>query len=134
MAPPKIQEKEVFGSGKNEKDGYRFLVSILSDARMKRLFHIKKERKKRNEIRNFYSVMHRNQQEFDVEIKEVLSRVQRVKAKSLDDAINKAMDKVLESMRTMYQYCCYTTSGYLHGADCSISNVELKNDVFCFPQ
>lgn len=32
------------------------------------------------------------EQEFDVEIKEVLSRVQRVKAKSLDDAINKAMD------------------------------------------
>ncbi len=43
-------------------------------------------------------------------------------------------NKVLESMRTMYQYCCYTTSGYLHGAECSISNVELKNDVFCFPQ
>ena len=33
------------------------------------------------------------EQEFDVEIKEVLSRVQRVKAESLDDAINKAMDK-----------------------------------------
>ena len=32
------------------------------------------------------------EQEFDVEIKEVLSRVQRVKAESLDDAINKAMD------------------------------------------
>ena len=31
--------------------------------------------------------------EFDVEIKEVLSRVQRVKAESLDDAINKAMDR-----------------------------------------
>ena len=31
-------------------------------------------------------------QEFDVEIKEVLSRVQKVKAESLDDAINKAMD------------------------------------------
>ena len=33
------------------------------------------------------------EQEFDVEIKEVLSRVQRVKAESLDDAINKAMDR-----------------------------------------
>ena len=32
------------------------------------------------------------EQEFDVEIKEVLSRVQKVKAESLDDAINKAMD------------------------------------------
>lgn len=32
------------------------------------------------------------EQEFDVEIKEVLSRVERVKAESLDDAINKAMD------------------------------------------
>lgn len=32
------------------------------------------------------------EKEFDVEIKEVLSRVQRVKAESLDDAINKAMD------------------------------------------
>ena len=31
------------------------------------------------------------EQEFDVEIKEVLSRVQKVKAESLDDAINKAM-------------------------------------------
>ena len=31
------------------------------------------------------------EQEFDVEIKEVLSRVERVKAESLDDAINKAM-------------------------------------------
>ena len=35
------------------------------------------------------------EQEFDVEIKEVLSRVQRVKAESLDDAINKAMEYVL---------------------------------------
>lgn len=33
------------------------------------------------------------EQEFDVEIKEVLSRVQRVKAESLDDAINKAREK-----------------------------------------
>ena len=32
------------------------------------------------------------EKEFDVEIKEVLSRVQRVKAESLADAINKAMD------------------------------------------
>lgn len=32
------------------------------------------------------------EKEFDVEIKEVLSRVQRVKAESLDDAINIAMD------------------------------------------
>lgn len=32
------------------------------------------------------------EKEFDVEIKELLSRVQRVKAESLDDAINKAMD------------------------------------------
>ena len=32
------------------------------------------------------------EQEFDVEIKEVLSRVQKVKAESIDDAINKAMD------------------------------------------
>ena len=32
------------------------------------------------------------EQEFNVEIKEVLSRVQKVKAESLDDAINKAMD------------------------------------------
>ena len=35
----------------------------------------------------------RMEKEFDVEIKEVLSRVQRVKAESLDDAINKAMDR-----------------------------------------
>ena len=35
---------------------------------------------------------YRMEKEFDVEIKEVLSRVQRVKAESLDDAINKAMD------------------------------------------
>ena len=33
---------------------------------------------------------YRMEKEFDVEIKEVLSRVQRVKAESLDDAINKA--------------------------------------------
>lgn len=33
------------------------------------------------------------EQEFDVEIKEVLSRVQKVKAESLDDAINKAKAK-----------------------------------------
>ena len=32
------------------------------------------------------------EQEFDVEIKEVLSRVQKVKAESLDDAINKATE------------------------------------------
>mgnify|MGYP003220452986 FL=1 len=36
---------------------------------------------------------YRMEKEFDVEIKEVLSRVQRVKAESLDDAINKAMDR-----------------------------------------
>ena len=30
--------------------------------------------------------------EFDIEIKEVLSRVETVKAESLDEAINKAMD------------------------------------------
>lgn len=30
--------------------------------------------------------------EFDIEIKEVLSRVETVRAKSLDEAINKAMD------------------------------------------
>ena len=40
--------------------------------------------------------------EFDVEIKEVLSRVQKVKAESLDDAINKAMD--------MYYACLLYTS------------------------
>ena len=32
------------------------------------------------------------EREFGVEIKEVLSRVERLKAESLDDAINKAMD------------------------------------------
>ena len=32
------------------------------------------------------------EKEFDVEIKEILSRVEKVKAKSLDEAINKAMD------------------------------------------
>ena len=32
------------------------------------------------------------EKEFDVEIKEVLSRVEHVKAESMDDAINKAMD------------------------------------------
>ena len=32
------------------------------------------------------------EKEFDIEIKEVLSRVETVKAESLDDAINKAMD------------------------------------------
>ena len=35
------------------------------------------------------------EKEFDIEIKEVLSRVETVKAESLDDAINKAMDYVL---------------------------------------
>lgn len=35
------------------------------------------------------------EQEFDVEIKEVLSRVQKVKAESLDDAINKASIKCI---------------------------------------
>ena len=39
------------------------------------------------------------EQEFDVEIKEVLSRVQKVKAESLDDAINKAMDMHLRLER-----------------------------------
>ena len=34
----------------------------------------------------------RMEKEFDIEIKEVLSRVETVKAESLDDAINKAMD------------------------------------------
>ena len=33
------------------------------------------------------------EREFDIEIKEVLSRVEPVKAESLDDAINKAMDR-----------------------------------------
>ena len=37
------------------------------------------------------------EQEFNVEIKEVLSRVQKVKAESLDDAINKAMDSIMQS-------------------------------------
>ena len=46
----------------------------------------------------------------------------------------KRANEVLESMRTTYAYCCYTTSAYLHGGECSISNIELKNDVFCFPQ
>lgn len=32
------------------------------------------------------------EKEFDVEIKEILFRVEKVKAKSLDEAINKAMD------------------------------------------
>lgn len=32
------------------------------------------------------------EKEFDVEIKEVLSRVEHVKAESMDDANNKAMD------------------------------------------
>ena len=45
------------------------------------------------------------EKEFDIEIKEVLSRVKTVKAESLDDAINKAMDMyyseqiVLEDMK-----------------------------------
>lgn len=39
------------------------------------------------------------EQEFDVEIKEVLSRVQKVKAESLDDAINKAMESELRICR-----------------------------------
>ena len=39
------------------------------------------------------------EKEFDVEIKEVLSRVQRVKAESLDDAINKAMDGATRNRR-----------------------------------
>ena len=39
------------------------------------------------------------EQEFDVEIKEVLSRVQKVKAESLDDAINKAMDMYYADMK-----------------------------------
>ena len=38
------------------------------------------------------AIVYINNKEFDVEIKEVLSRVQKVKAESLDDAINKAMD------------------------------------------
>ena len=32
------------------------------------------------------------EKEFEIEIKEILSRVETVKAESLDDAINKAMD------------------------------------------
>ena len=36
--------------------------------------------------------VYRMEKEFDIEIKEVLSRVETVKAESLDDAINKAMD------------------------------------------
>ena len=39
------------------------------------------------------------EQEFNVEIKEVLSRVQKVKAESLDDAINKAMVLGAEDMK-----------------------------------
>ena len=42
------------------------------------------------------------EREFDIEIKEVLSRVETVKAESLDDAINKAMD--------MYYSCLLYTS------------------------
>ena len=50
------------------------------------------------------------EQEFDVEIKEVLSRVQRVKAESLDDAINKAMDGLSTLFQTnffrlFFRYC-----------------------------
>ena len=40
------------------------------------------------------------EQEFDVEIKEVLSRVQKVKAESLDDANKNAMDMYYEEQRT----------------------------------
>ena len=36
------------------------------------------------------------EQEFDVEIKELLSRVEKVKAVSLDDSINKSMDMYYE--------------------------------------
>ena len=36
---------------------------------------------------------YRMAKEFAVEIKEVLSRVQSVQAESVDDAINKAMDR-----------------------------------------
>lgn len=32
------------------------------------------------------------EKEFDIEIKEELSRVEKIKAESLDDAINKAME------------------------------------------
>ena len=39
------------------------------------------------------------EQEFDVEIKEVLSRVQKVKAESLDDAINKARNAMAYSRK-----------------------------------
>ena len=38
------------------------------------------------------------EKEFDIEIKEVLSRVETVKAESLDDAINKAMDMYSEQI------------------------------------
>lgn len=37
------------------------------------------------------------EQEFNVEIKEVLSRVQKVKAESLDDAINKEWICIMQS-------------------------------------
>ena len=43
------------------------------------------------------------EQEFDVEIKEVLSRVQKVKAESLDDAINKAK-KMIELLINGYEH------------------------------
>ena len=37
--------------------------------------------------------------EFDIEIKEVLSRVETVRAESLDEAINKAMDMYYSEKR-----------------------------------
>ena len=43
------------------------------------------------------------EQEFDVEIKEVLSRVQKVKAESLDDAINKAINDLKNPNLTQKQ-------------------------------
>ena len=45
------------------------------------------------------------EQEFDVEIKEVLSRVQKVKAESLDDAINKAMDMYYAEQIVLGEMC-----------------------------
>ena len=54
----------------------------------------------------YICLLYTSEQEFDVEIKEVLSRVQKVKAESLDDAINKAMD--------MYYACLLYTSRLQH--------------------
>ena len=54
------------------------------------------------------------EQEFDVEIKEVLSRVQKVKAESLDDAINKASNTLCKLLIICTFVSYYVKISFIH--------------------